>query len=250
MLGTWTGSTRLNIDGLTMSVLSDSRRRGAPVRRIAQPTSAPATAVSARPAIVTASRNPAVCCELQLDAAMSPVNSAARMVPVTAMPKPEATSVAVSMRAAPIVVRFFGRPRSTLTGQAHRARCRACSRPTRRSRSPTGAAAAAPPMPPAARTPQPQVCLRGRRVLFGIFFCGYRWFGTEPPWASKRPGHEILAERVRFELTGLSSSGFQDRRNRPLCHLSAARAQVSLPARAECRVVAGGGATRARRLAP
>ena len=32
---------------------------------------------------------------------------------------------------------------------------------------------------------------------------------------------EILAERVRFELTGLSSSGFQDRRNRPLCHLSA-----------------------------
>ena len=33
---------------------------------------------------------------------------------------------------------------------------------------------------------------------------------------------ELLAERVRFELTGLSSSGFQDRRNRPLCHLSVA----------------------------
>ena len=31
---------------------------------------------------------------------------------------------------------------------------------------------------------------------------------------------KTLAERVRFELTGLSSSGFQDRRNRPLCHLS------------------------------
>ena len=46
---------------------------------------------------------------------MSPVNSAARMVPVTAMPTPEATSVAVSTSAAPIVVRFFGRPRSTLT---------------------------------------------------------------------------------------------------------------------------------------
>jgi hypothetical protein len=30
-----------------------------------------------------------------------------------------------------------------------------------------------------------------------------------------------LAERVRFELTGLAPSGFQDRRNRPLCHLSA-----------------------------
>jgi hypothetical protein len=40
---------------------------------------------------------------------------------------------------------------------------------------------------------------------------------------------EFLAERVRFELTGLSSSGFQDRRNRPLCHLSARGALVSLP---------------------
>ena len=39
---------------------------------------------------------------------MSPVNSAARTVPVTAMPTPEATSVAVSVSAAPIVVRFGG----------------------------------------------------------------------------------------------------------------------------------------------
>ena len=39
---------------------------------------------------------------------------------------------------------------------------------------------------------------------------------------------KMLAERVRFELTGLSSSGFQDRRNRPLCHLSA-WAERSLP---------------------
>ena len=46
---------------------------------------------------------------------MLPVNSAARMVPVTAMPTPEATSEAVSTRAAPIEVRFSGRPRSTLT---------------------------------------------------------------------------------------------------------------------------------------
>src|ERR1700740_3124293 len=33
------------------------------------------------------------------------------------------------------------------------------------------------------------------------------------------PG-ELLAERVGFEPTDLSVSGFQDRRNRPLCHLS------------------------------
>src|SRR5664280_2694331 len=46
----------------------------------------------------------------------------------------------------------------------------------------------------------------------------------DPAW----PPAAILAERVRFELTGLSSSGFQDRRNRPLCHLSAARTN-SLP---------------------
>ena len=39
---------------------------------------------------------------------------------------------------------------------------------------------------------------------------------------------EFLAERVRFELTGLSSSGFQDRRIRPLCHLSGVRTD-SLP---------------------
>jgi hypothetical protein len=30
-----------------------------------------------------------------------------------------------------------------------------------------------------------------------------------------------LAERVGFEPTDLSVNGFQDRRNRPLCHLSA-----------------------------
>ena len=84
------------------------------VRTIPQPTSAAATTVSVRPAIVTASRNSAVCCALQLDVAMSPVNSAARTVPVTAMPTPEATSVTVSTSAAPTVVRFFGRPRSTL----------------------------------------------------------------------------------------------------------------------------------------
>src|ERR1700740_2964345 len=35
------------------------------------------------------------------------------------------------------------------------------------------------------------------------------------------PG-ELLAERVGFEPTDLSVSGFQDRRNRPLCHLSGA----------------------------
>ncbi len=34
---------------------------------------------------------------------------------MTAMPTPEVTSVAVSVSAAPIVVRFAGRPRSTLT---------------------------------------------------------------------------------------------------------------------------------------
>ncbi len=48
--------------------------------------------------------------------------------------------------------------------------------------------------------------------------------GTLEPEAAARgkAGRGMLAERVRFELTGLSSSGFQDRRNRPLCHLSVA----------------------------
>jgi hypothetical protein len=81
-------------------------------RRIAHPTSAAATTVSTRAEIVTASRNSTVCCVLQFDVVMSPVNNAARVVPVTAMPTPELTSVAVSTRAAPIVVRFFGKPRS------------------------------------------------------------------------------------------------------------------------------------------
>lgn len=45
------------------------------VRRIPRPTSAAATTVSTRPVIVTASWNCAVCCVLQFDVAMSPVNS-------------------------------------------------------------------------------------------------------------------------------------------------------------------------------
>ena len=83
---------------------------------------------------MTVSRNSALCCALQLDVAMSPVNSAARMVPVTAMPTPEANSVAVSVSAAPIVVRFSGRPRSTLV---------AATTPTTRSPAATSARAIA-----------------------------------------------------------------------------------------------------------
>ena len=40
--------------------------------------------------------------------------------------------------------------------------------------------------------------------------------------SSARPFARGLAERVGFEPTDLSVNGFQDRRNRPLCHLSAA----------------------------
>ena len=40
--------------------------------------------------------------------------------------------------------------------------------------------------------------------------------------SSATPFARGLAERVGFEPTDLSVNGFQDRRNRPLCHLSAA----------------------------
>lgn len=89
--------------------LSAARR----VRTVPQATSVAATTVSVRPATETASRNCMVCCVLQFDVAMSPVKIAARMVPVTATPTPVATSEAVSTSAAPIDVRFSGRPRST-----------------------------------------------------------------------------------------------------------------------------------------
>ena len=38
-----------------------------------------------------------------------------------------------------------------------------------------------------------------------------------------------VAERVGFEPTDLAVSGFQDRRIRPLCHLSVARNMVNQP---------------------
>jgi hypothetical protein len=85
------------------------------VRAIPQPTSAAATTVSVRPAIVAAIRNSVTCCALQFEVAMSPLNNTARIVPVTAIPTPVATSDAVSTRAAPIEVRSSGSPRSTLT---------------------------------------------------------------------------------------------------------------------------------------
>ncbi len=78
-----------------------------------QATNAAAIPVSASPAMRTDSWNSAVCCALHGAAAMLPVNSAARIVPATAMPIAEVTSLTVSVRAAPIVVRLSGRPRRT-----------------------------------------------------------------------------------------------------------------------------------------
>jgi len=67
-------------------------------------TSAAATTLSERPATVTARWNSAAWWVLQSAAAMFPVNRAARMVPVTAMPIPVASSLEVSTSAAPIEV--------------------------------------------------------------------------------------------------------------------------------------------------
>ena len=77
--------------------------------------------------------------------------------------------------------------------------------------------------------------LRGRRLPARVIFLLLPVLLPVPdrvPRCGAQNGdftREFLAERVRFELTGLSSSGFQDRRNRPLCHLSAARATRTLP---------------------
>lgn len=48
----------------------------------------------------------------------------------------------------------------------------------------------------------------------------------EPPVGS---GRVRLAEREGFEPPGLTPNGFQDRRNRPLCHLSGADCTAGLP---------------------
>ena len=71
-------------------------------------------------AILMASRNSDVCCAVQPGVATLPAKSTARMVPATAMPTAAVTSVAVSISAAPIVVRFFGRPRRSPVGATTR----------------------------------------------------------------------------------------------------------------------------------